>query len=112
MALRVADLTPAERLETSRRRGDETQEQAASTYGVTLYRYIQWERGASDDGIPSPALKVLHDYEEIRILRRRMGLTLRAMAAKLSVSHQWLQMVENNQGVTDGLLDRIRALAA
>lgn len=100
--LRVRDLTPGERLLLERRRLGETKPAAADRYGVSLYRYGQWERddpaARAVSDVPRPrGLLRLEFHEASFLLRRRAGVTVEAFAAAAGMSAWWLTRIERGQ---------------
>lgn len=99
-------LTTSERLFLLRRRAGRTIAQEAKHRGMSREIYGQWERGREIEA-PVPAVYDLEDYEIVRILRRRAGLTQGKLAAKLGLSEFWVREAEMNAPGTDQVMKRI-----
>lgn len=86
------DITDSEKLLLARRRVGVTQATAAKNYGIPVFQLSAYEQGALD--APEAVLNKAGakgikptDYEKCYLARKREGLTIEQMAARLSVSH-------------------------
>lgn len=100
--MKVRDLTPSERILLHRRRRAESQHDAAADYGVTLYRYRQWESG--EEKPPSIALGKVLPHEVCFLRRRRAGISLKDLADRLGVCRWWLCKMEYGNANADRLV--------
>ncbi len=89
-------LTPGESFELDRRRASATQRDIAELLGVSVYRVKQWERDERDD-VPATHPGVLETYEWCWLMRRRSGLTLRALEALTGLKVHWLHRAERGE---------------
>lgn len=99
----AGDLTRAEKLRLVRKRNKWTQPFAAKEFGAPLSRYRAWEKGKGNP--PENAVGKLTPGEECWILRRRAGLTVRELAAKVGVCPYWIYLMEANRAPVDRLRD-------
>lgn len=91
-------LNAGERLLLLRRRLDVSQVERAKKHGVTLYRYRGWEDGREPPPTRIvPRFGTLHDYEACYVLRRRHGIALQVLAARLGMTPNWLCEIEHGR---------------
>ena len=103
--LNTRDLTPGERLILDRRREGMTKAATAAAYGVTLYRYSQWEAGTWSEEIPTPSLGRLAVHESSHIQRRRAGLSVVDFAKAIGTSAWWVTRMEAGTAPPDRLVE-------
>ncbi len=102
--LTAGDLTKGERLLLERRRAGEPLEAAAARHGVTLYRYRLWERD-EDDGAPRVPVGRVEYHEAARLMRGRVGASVRELAELVGCSPYWLTRMEAGEAPVDRLRD-------
>lgn len=82
------NLTEGEKAMINRRRMQMTQADVAALHGVPQSKVSEWENGK---GMPPMAMRrnplPLTELEELRLLRKHIGLTIEEVADKLGVSH-------------------------
>lgn len=92
-------LSPAERLELTRRRLGLSQAEAAEKYGVPETLWVRWENGEPFQWGPFDfANEKLSPGELCWLLRRRAGLTMSQVAKAAKVSKSTLHRIESNLG--------------
>ena len=102
--LTTSKLTAGERLFIDRRRANETKDECAKAYEVSLYCYNQWEAGEWSADMPTPSLGHLSKLEGYVILRRRAGVTVAELAQVLGTSSWWVTRMEAGNAPADRLL--------
>ncbi len=94
-------LTVGEIAQINRRRLGKTQQEMAELHDVPQSTISDWENGKA---VVPPALLVdpfpLMELEELRLLRRRAGLTINEAAARLGLSH--VTVIGMEKGTVDG----------
>lgn len=100
----TSELKNNERLRVARERLGRTQVNYAKQHGVSLRAYKAAEAGDEDAAIRAPAIGALRPHEACRVLRRRKGLTLEQLAAKLGVTPWWLCLMEQGKAPVATLL--------
>jgi transcriptional regulator with XRE-family HTH domain len=95
MPIREIHLTDGERLLLYRRRRGWTQLEAAKSYGVGVTLYKSWET-AEVRYKPPPRAQLNHvrAREVCFILRRRLGITQKELAARMGICRYWLYSME------------------
>lgn len=93
-------LTKGERLWLWGRRLGKSREQVALIYGVPPATISRWMLWAEDDGeIPEVALAdPIRGWEMMAVARRRMKISITALAAEQGISHVTLIKREKGQG--------------
>tara|TARA_R110002167_G_scaffold143958_2_gene333640 strand:- start:2983 stop:3303 length:321 start_codon:yes stop_codon:yes gene_type:complete len=102
--LTTSEVTNGERLLIERRRADQNQTAAATSYDVSEWQYRQCESDESDR-IPAPPIGKLRDYESAMLMRRRQGMKRTELAAELGISGWWLTRMERGQIPADRLVN-------
>lgn len=103
--LNTRDLTPGERLILDRRREGMTKAATAEAYGVTLYRYDQWESGTWSEEIPKPSLGRLAEHESCHVQRLRAGVSMADFAKEIGTSAWWVTRMEAGTAPVARLLE-------
>jgi len=103
----------AERLCIERRRAGRSQTEAAKRYGLTLYRYRQWEscKDEAPEGAASSVTK-LDPFEECFLSRLRAKISASEMANIVGCSRWWLTQMERGRVSAQKLVDCWRGLHA
>ena len=92
--MRVSDLTPGEKLFLSRKRDGLSMADAAASHGVGLPTYRKWEKDEAEPEAKAPALGKLTMTDQFIVLRRRSGMTMKAIADDVGCCPWWLRQME------------------
>ena len=100
---RPSELTAGERLWLFRRRMGKTLQRQAEAYGVSQWRYTEWEHDRPT-GEPQPWVRVdpLNVGEQCALARRRSGWPLRRVARESGLSHVTVLKWEREEAETVG----------
>ncbi len=85
-----------------RRRKEYNQTQAAAEFGVHVDRYRAWEAGRGEP-IPRRLLGQLRTHEKCFLMRRRRGLTQKALARLMGCTRLWVIQMEDGKAPADRL---------
>ncbi len=105
MFIKASDLTRGEKLRLVRKRGKQTQSQAAKRHKVSVHIYRRWERDDEETTIPSVAVGRLAMHEQCWILRLREDMSLEDVANKIGVCRWWLCQMEQGEAPVERLAE-------
>jgi len=103
MSLRTSALSKGERLLIDRRRRGETQVDAGRRFGITTFRYREWELDL-DPKAPTVKPGRLTDLEVCYLRRRRAKHTLPQLADLMGISRFWLNQMERGSANPERLI--------
>lgn len=98
-------LTPEEKLRVYRRQKECTQREMADLFGVTEDRYRRWEDGVGKVPAVKVTLGQLTLGDLCALHRRRLGISLRELAAALGMSTTWTFNASNGRAGADRVVD-------
>lgn len=104
--LGLKDLTPGERLWVWRRREGMRSEVLAKRLGVGPKVITAWERGERGEDVPDVTLEEpLRIGEQLALVRRRKGWSIRITAMKMGTSHVTIIRLERGGGDVEGAVE-------